>query len=758
MEQRLTVFLCHASEDKAVVREIDRRLREDGFEPWLDEKELLPGQDWSLEIKKALRRSDAIVVCLSKTSVTKEGYIQREIRRALEVAEEKPEGTVFIIPVKLEECEIPERLARWHWIAYYEEGAYDRLVAALQLRAEAMKQFRSEEYDGERSRLLRAAEGGNTDAMLYLARMYDSGTGVKQDPGAATSWYRAAAEAGDARGMNETGRRLAAGRGVARDKQEAFRWYLRAAETGSAAGMTSVGLAYRRGIGVDWSDSEAVRWLQKAADAGHAEAMAELGAMYADGAGVDKDDAVAVQWFLKAADSGAINGVRYLATMHEQGRGVPKDDRTALRLLRKAADAGDAPAMVLLGRRYLQHDHLEAKRLFEQAASALDPAGMRELANLYSREIGVAKDAEAATKLLEKAAANDDVDSMRTLGMGCEARGQPLKAIRWYRQAEAFRDEYSVARLRTLAGANPVFELVHTFVHTHERGRLEDIALSADGRFAVFCAGYAGETPSLWDAAGWKELRRIKTRKHVTRAVFSPTGRELGLYYHYSVEGEYGGSVGVFDLADDRLILDCATPGWYCHRLWFRGENLMVLESDPQGNDLLDQVSRRSGRLKKLFSGRNVLSLTPDAMLVAILAEHGSFIEIRERRTRKIRTTLGAPTSFREVLSLESTGAFSDDGKMFAAQDKESVRIWDLSSGQQVKVIPEKGRLLFSPDGSLLVIAGLDSALRLWDTKTGELRQTMGEEDSVHAFAFRPDGELLVTANDGGRMRVWEAR
>ena len=89
MEGRLSVFLCHASEDTAVVREIDRRLRQDGFAPWLDERQLMPGQEWPFEIEKAVRRANAIVVCLSRTSVSKEGYLQRELRRALEVAEEK---------------------------------------------------------------------------------------------------------------------------------------------------------------------------------------------------------------------------------------------------------------------------------------------------------------------------------------------------------------------------------------------------------------------------------------------------------------------------------------------------------------------------------------------------------------------------------------------------------------------------------------------------------------------------------------------
>jgi hypothetical protein len=45
------IFLCHASEDKAQVREVYRRLAAiQGFEPWLDEENLLPGQIWENEI------------------------------------------------------------------------------------------------------------------------------------------------------------------------------------------------------------------------------------------------------------------------------------------------------------------------------------------------------------------------------------------------------------------------------------------------------------------------------------------------------------------------------------------------------------------------------------------------------------------------------------------------------------------------------------------------------------------------------------
>lgn len=127
----LCIFLCHSSGDKNAVRELYRRLCAEGFDPWLDEEKLLPGQDWQQEILKAVRDSDVVIVCLSHRAVDKAGYIQKEIKYALDVADEQPESSIFIIPLKFEECDVPERLRRWHWANYFEDGGYKRLVQAL---------------------------------------------------------------------------------------------------------------------------------------------------------------------------------------------------------------------------------------------------------------------------------------------------------------------------------------------------------------------------------------------------------------------------------------------------------------------------------------------------------------------------------------------------------------------------------------------------------------------------------------------------
>lgn len=134
--RKLSVFLCHASQDKPVVRDLyGRLLGESWIDPWLDEEKLLPGQDWDLEIEKAVEAADVVIVCLSSHSVSKEGYVQRELKFVLDIALEKPEGTIFVIPLRLDDCAVPRRLRSWQYVDYYPQDhrkrAYQRLVQSL---------------------------------------------------------------------------------------------------------------------------------------------------------------------------------------------------------------------------------------------------------------------------------------------------------------------------------------------------------------------------------------------------------------------------------------------------------------------------------------------------------------------------------------------------------------------------------------------------------------------------------------------------
>jgi hypothetical protein len=131
----LRVFLCHSSGDKPDVRVLFERLVKEGIDAWLDIEKLIPGQDWQVEISKAVKDADVVVVCLSSQSVTREGFVQKEIKFALDVADKKPEGAIFIIPARLENCDVPERITRFHWVDLFSDDGYERLLKALQICA-----------------------------------------------------------------------------------------------------------------------------------------------------------------------------------------------------------------------------------------------------------------------------------------------------------------------------------------------------------------------------------------------------------------------------------------------------------------------------------------------------------------------------------------------------------------------------------------------------------------------------------------------
>ncbi|MCO1659692.1 toll/interleukin-1 receptor domain-containing protein [Pseudonocardia humida] len=127
-------FLCHSSGDKQHVRRLYHHLVADGIRCWFDERDLIPGQDWDLEIRRAIKAASFVVACLSRAPITKAGYIHRELRFALDRADEQPHDSIFIIPVRLEECEVPERLTRIHRVDLFAPGGYENLLRALRYR------------------------------------------------------------------------------------------------------------------------------------------------------------------------------------------------------------------------------------------------------------------------------------------------------------------------------------------------------------------------------------------------------------------------------------------------------------------------------------------------------------------------------------------------------------------------------------------------------------------------------------------------
>ncbi|MDQ1770769.1 TIR domain-containing protein [Labilibaculum sp. A4] len=139
-------FLSYAIEDISVVKTLYDKLKAKNQSVWFDRESLTGGQEWSDKIARVIKNSKAVIICLSKKSVDKEGFYQREIKHALECAKEKPFGATYIIPVMLEECSIPQELERFHCIRYFEKDGFNKLLKTLNSLSENRFSKTSESY------------------------------------------------------------------------------------------------------------------------------------------------------------------------------------------------------------------------------------------------------------------------------------------------------------------------------------------------------------------------------------------------------------------------------------------------------------------------------------------------------------------------------------------------------------------------------------------------------------------------------------
>ncbi len=139
MAEGKRIFLAHSSIDKELVRKLYKELKEQGLDPWLDEEDLIPGQLWTLEIPKAIRECDYFIACLSERAIQREGYLQKEFRMALDAYAEKPPGSIYLIPLKFDDCDVPAiqlpqmgiDLRHIQWLDYWKPNGMERLLKAV---------------------------------------------------------------------------------------------------------------------------------------------------------------------------------------------------------------------------------------------------------------------------------------------------------------------------------------------------------------------------------------------------------------------------------------------------------------------------------------------------------------------------------------------------------------------------------------------------------------------------------------------------
>ena len=139
------VFIAYVQEDLALAKKLYSALEKRGFRPWLDKKKLLPGQNWPRAIEDAIKTSDFFVACFSRRSTTKRGSFHSELRYALFCAAKVPLDEIFLIPLRLDACVVPNRISKQtQYLDLFPDwnAGVGRLIAVMKAQNQSRKRKR----------------------------------------------------------------------------------------------------------------------------------------------------------------------------------------------------------------------------------------------------------------------------------------------------------------------------------------------------------------------------------------------------------------------------------------------------------------------------------------------------------------------------------------------------------------------------------------------------------------------------------------
>ena len=144
LDHPVKAALIHSDEDAFVVRSLSDRLRAINVIPWLREDDILAGVHRQKAAEKGLDDADVVLVCLSQHCENPAGSFRREIELAFLRSQEMPKHDIFLIPVRFEECDIPDELRQLQWVNLYDDNGFNRLVTSLRFKAQQLKQSREQ--------------------------------------------------------------------------------------------------------------------------------------------------------------------------------------------------------------------------------------------------------------------------------------------------------------------------------------------------------------------------------------------------------------------------------------------------------------------------------------------------------------------------------------------------------------------------------------------------------------------------------------
>ncbi|MDV9172067.1 hypothetical protein R6V09_18360 [Streptomyces sp. W16] len=283
---------------------------------------------------------------------------------------------------------------------------------------------------------------------------------------------------------------------------------------------------------------------------------------------------------------------------------------------------------------------------------------------------------------------------------------------------------------------------------------LQSVAFSPDGH--TVATGSDSGAVRLWDpATGRAETSLTGHTGSVRTMAFSPDGGVLAT-------GSDDSTVRLWDVAGRRSAITFTGHTAAVESVAFSPDGSTLASGAGDGSvRLWDATSRRPERTLTwpLEGGQPSLALSPDGGTLAsgdaFSADRDGDVRLWNMRTGAVRSVLPAHLS-----SGTTSLAFSPDGDRLAtADDADTVRLWNLSTGRQ-KTLAEAGTAVaFSPDGSTLAVGRNDGTVSLRDAVTGRTKHVFRDnrrEGTQMSLLFSPSGRMLAVTGAFSKVRVFD--
>lgn len=263
-------------------------------------------------------------------------------------------------------------------------------------------------------------------AQYHLAQMYRHGIGVQRDSEQAAIWSEMAAAQGyehSVEGSYELTEHSTVEMHV--DTMLGFDETLALAEAGDVRAQVALAEIYENGVLIAQDLKLSKSWYKKAAKKGDAHAQLRLSIYYcSDEDGLPPDAKKALKWMNRSASQGHLKAIFGLGLMYYNGVFVRQCLIKAKDFYEKAAMQGYAPAYSGLAAMHVNGDGVEqnfseAVRLYELGCRGNDVKSLQGLSHLYYTGQGCTQNFEKSRELLALAAGQGSVMAQKRLGLMC---------------------------------------------------------------------------------------------------------------------------------------------------------------------------------------------------------------------------------------------------------------------------------------------------------------------------------------------------